>query len=249
MAVKPSPIKKTPPKHEQTGIGLKGDMEYPQNFAWQCRDGSTPWVVNNTKGNEFILVQHRSGSYWEMGSGGAFSLVASKNREDITFGKHVTYTTGAHDITVDGDSSVKTKGTRRVTTDGDSEQTTKGKSVVTAKSINMTAGEHIDMAGQSFTSKTKSALIQATDGAAVISAVGNAALSSKEGSAGIQAEAGAVTVAAGLSVSVKGNEVHISGAGGEIVMKEGKVYINSGRFQSPEQVWRGRPQGTITDEA
>jgi len=242
------PVKETPSQHSQTPQSMNGPVEYPNYFSFQDRCGNTPRFINNTRGNEFIMCQHRSGSYWELSPTGSFNIVASQNREDITFGKHVSYVTGAQDTTVDGDSSVKTNGTRRTTTNGNSEQTVKGDAAISAKSINMAASEGVDLAGQSFTAKTKSALIQATDGPVTLSAVGNAGLESTEGSVGLYSEVGAATIEAGMKISVKGNEVHISGAGGEVVMKQGKVYINSGVFEAPDQVWKGRPEGTQTSE-
>lgn len=242
------PVKETPSQHSQTPQSMNGNVEYPNYFTFQDRCGNTPWFINNTRGNEFIMCQHRSGSYWELSPTGSFNIVASQNREDITFGKHVSYVTGAQDTTVDGDSSVKTNGTRRITTNGNSEQSVKGDAAISAKSINMAASEGVDLAGQSFTAKTKSALIQATDGPVTLSAVGNAALSSKEGSVGIQSEVGAVTMESGWSISIKGNEVHIKGGGGEVVMKGGNVYINSGMFQEPKAVWRGREAGSEKHE-
>jgi uncharacterized protein (DUF2345 family) len=180
---------------------------------------------------------------------GAFKQVTSKNREDITFGKHISYVTGSNDVTVKGDSSLKTDGTRRVTTQGDSENTTRGKEILTAKSYNISVAQQVDIAGQSLTAKTKNILMQATDGPIALNAVGNSGLSSKEGSVGLSAETGAVTMEAGSKVSVKGKEVHLNGGGGEIVMKDGKCYINCGMVQAPKDVWIGREAGPVYVEA
>ena len=233
----------TIPTDQESKQGLKDKIEHPNYASWQTRTGLGPWFVNDTKGNEFILAQHRSGTHWEMTSTGAFKLVASKNREDITFGKQISYTTGANDSTIDGDSSVKTKGSRRITTDGNSEMTTKGKMAMSMKNLSILAGEFVDIAGQAFTAKTKSIVMQATDGPIALNAVGNAGLSSDEGSVGLYATTGAVTMEAGWKVSVKGKEVHINGGGGEIVMKDGKCYINCGLYQAPKDVWIGREAG------
>ena len=243
------PVNTTPPNHSESTSNLKDKVDHPNYFAWQTRSGNLPWFVSDSKGNEFMMAMHRTGTHWEMTASGAFKMVASKNREDVTFGKHVSYVTGAQDTTVKGDSSIKTEGTRRVTTNGDSEDTTKGKSVISAKSVNVTAAEQFDIAAQSLTAKTKSALIQATDGPASISAVGSATLSSEDGSVGMNAAGGAAVIQASMKVSVKGSEVHISGAGGEIVMQDGKVYINSGKFESPRQVWKGHNAGQQTTES
>lgn len=240
--------KQTPQKHAQSKDSQKDNVEYPNYAVWQTRSGNMPWFVSDTKGKEFMKCQHRTGTSWEMTADGRFKTTVSQNREDVTFGKHVSYVTGSQDTTVKGDSSIRTEGTRRTTTIGDNEDTTKGKSVISAKSVNVTAAEQFDIAAQSFTAKTKSTLIQATDGPATVSAVGSATLSSEEGSVGMNAAGGAAVIQASMKVSVKGSEVHISGAGGEVVMKDGKVYINSGQFQSPREVWKGHTAGKQTTE-
>jgi len=243
------PVKETPPQHSQTPQSIKGSVQYPNYFAFQDRCGNTPWFINNTRGNECMMVQHRTGSYWEFTPTGSFNLVASQNREDITFGKHVSYVTGAHDTTVKGDSSVKTEGSRRITTNGDSEQTTKGKSVLSAKSINVSVSEQFDVAGQSFTAKTKSTLLEATDGPVTMSAAGNAGMFSKEGSVALSAASGAIGLQALQKIALKGSEIHNIGGGGEIVMKDGKVFINCGIAQTPSAVWVDRPAGSQVREA
>jgi hypothetical protein len=249
MAKDEQPTKNTPPTHKESQTNAKSKVDYPNYAIWQTRSGNMPWHVSDTKGNEFIKCQHRTGSHWELTSSGAFKMVASKNREDITFGKHVSYVTGAQDTTVKGDSSTRTEGTRRTTTNGDDENTVKGKQVTTAKSVNVTAAEQFDIAAQSFTAKTKGMLMQATDGPVSVSAVGNATLSSSDGSVGLASESGAVTLDAGGKISAQASETHFNGGGGQIVMKGGKVYINCGNFEEPSSVWKGRPEGSTTTES
>lgn len=242
------PTKDTPNKHQESKSNAKDKVEYPNYAVWQTRSGHTPYHISDSKGNEFIKCQHRNGTHWEMTSKGTFKLVASKNREDITFGKHVSYVTGSYDITVKGASSTRTEGTRRTTTQGDEENSIKGKQVTTAKSVNVTAAEQFDIAAQSFTAKTKGMLMQATDGPATISSVGNATLSSSDGSVGLASESGAVTLDAGGKISAQGSETHLNGGGGQIVMKGGKVFINCNNFEDPSQVWIGRPEGSTETE-
>ncbi len=244
-----STTKETPKTQTESQSNAKNKVDYPNYAIWQTRSGNMPYFVSDTKGNEFIKSQHRSGTHWEMTADGRFKTVVSQNREDVTFGKHISEVTGSQDIRVKGDSSLRTEGTRRTTTVGDSEDTTKGKSVISAKSVNVTAAEQFDVAAQSFTAKTKSTLIQATDGPATVSAVGSATLSSQEGSVGMNAAGGAAVIQASMKVSVKGSEVHISGAGAEVVMKDGKVYLNSGQFEAPNQVWKGHNAGQQTTES
>ena len=242
------PRKQTSRTNAETTSNLKNRVNYPNYSAWQTRSGNVPYFVSDSKGNEFMMCMHRSGTHWEMTESGSFKLVASKNREDITFGKHVSYVTGAQDTTVKGDSSIKTYGTRRTTTNGNEENTVKGKQVVSAQSVSVTAAQHFDVSAQSFTAKTKGMLMQATDGPVSMSAVGNATLSSSDGSVGLASESGAITMDAGGKISGKASETHFNGGGGQIVMKGGKVYINCGNFEDPSDVWQGRPEGEMTEE-
>ena len=240
--------KKTPSKWQQPKDAHKSGGQYPNYFVWQTRTGNIPLRVDDTKGNESISMQHRSGSMIQFLPNGGIQTVASKGKTDTTFGQHRSLVTGAQDTTVRGDSSHKTEGSRRTTTNGDDENSVKGKSVTTAKSVSVTAGEHFDIAAQSFTAKTKSTLIQATDGPATVSAVGSATLSSKEGSVGMNASAGAAVMQASKEVAVKGSEVHMIGGSGQIAIKDGKVYINSGQAKQPQAVWTSRPEGSTTTE-
>jgi len=241
-----SPTKKTPATQSESKTNAKDEVVYPCYSIWQTRTGNVPWYVSDTKGNEFMKCQHRSGTHWEMNAKGTLKFVASKNREDITFGKHVSYTTGSQDSTVVGDSSIRTEGSRHVTTVGDSENTVKGKQVTTAKSVNITAGEHVDIAAQAgyfagdkgllLTSTNGPAALATTGGTASISSeTGTVAASSKSGStvlnAGeeIAAQAGnGFHVTGGPEVVVNGDEVHVKAGSAMIVMKEGKIFLNSG---------------------
>lgn len=243
-----APTRRTPPTQTEAETGQKRQIDYPNYSVWQTRSGNVPWFVSDTKGNEFIKVQHRTGTSWEMTHDGRLKLVTSMNREDITFGKQISYVTGSQDTHIEGDRSVLTYGSDRSTTHGDNEVSIKGKHITTAKSMNMMASEQFDVASQQVTVKSGSTLVQAADGPVTLSAKTNALLSSEEGSTAIISQQGAATIEAGMKVSVKGNEVHISGGGGEVVMKDGKVYINSSLYQSPEQVWSGKEQGGKSNE-
>jgi hypothetical protein len=242
------PTKKTPTSFNESKSTARENIEYPNYAVWQTRSGHLMYRVSDAKGKEFIQQQHRSGTGWEITKDGTFKTTISKNREDITFGKHVSYVTGAYDTTVKGDSSLRTEGTRRTTTEGDDETTVKGKSVTTAKSMNITAAEQFDIVAQSVTAKAKGMLFQSTDGPVTMSAVGDASLSSAEGSVGLSSKGGSVTVEAGSKVSVNSSETNLGGGGGQIVMKDGKVYINCGNFSEPRSVWKGRPEGQQQSE-
>ena len=75
--------KKTPPTQSESTSNLKKQVDYPNYHAWQTRSGNVPWFISDSKGNEFMLCQHRTGTQWEMTSDGRFKTVVSKNREDM----------------------------------------------------------------------------------------------------------------------------------------------------------------------
>jgi hypothetical protein len=241
-----SPLKETPPNHSESASNLKNKIDYPNYFSWQTRSGNLPWFVSDSKGNEFMMAMHRTGTHWEMTESGAFKFVASKNREDITFGKHVSYVTGAQDTTVKGDSSIKTDGSRRTTTNGNDENTVKGKSVVSAKSVNITAAEQFDVAAQSGTILgDKGFLMASTNGPAAIQTVnGGVSVVSENGTASVSSKNGSSVMNAGKEIAMKSGtginmlggpevvinadgEVHVKAGNAKFVMKDGKIYLNS----------------------
>jgi hypothetical protein len=265
-----SPTKQTPPTQRESKTNSKDQVEYPNYSCWQTRAGNTPWFVSDTKGNEFMKCQHRSGTHWEMNAKGAFKLVASKNREDITFGKHVSYTTGSQDSTVVGDSSIRTEGSRHVTTVGDSEYTVKGKQVTTAKSFNVTAGEQIDMAAQAgFFAGDKGLMLTSPNGpAALYTSGGTASVSSETGTVALSSKGGSATLNAGKEIAAKagngfhvnggpeivvnGDEVHVKAGSAMMVMKDGKIYLNSGGAKTakePSAVVTSKPAQPVTPES
>lgn len=233
--------KNTPPTWPESNDVNKSGHEYPNYFLWHTRTGHVPIRVDDTKGNETVSYEHRSGTKLTFMPNGGMKLVANYGRIDVTYGQNRSVTTGAKDETVRGDSSLRTEGTRRETNEKDVEQSTKGKFVSTAQSYNMSAGEHFDIAAQSAALKTKNGLtMESGDGPVSITGKGSATLQSKGGgSVGMDAVSGSAILQAAFDVAVKGQEVHIKGGGAEVVLKDGKVYINSGMAKDPSAAWKG----------
>jgi len=238
--------KKTPPKWQQPPDANKSGGQYPNYFVWQTRTGNIPLRVDDTKGNESISMQHRSGSMIQFLPNGGIQTVASKGKTDVTFGQHRSLVTGAQDTTVRGHSSHKTEGSRRTTTNGDKEDTVKGKQVSSCKSLNMTCAEQFDIAAQAgYIAGDKGLLLTSPNGPAALATTGGtASVSSETGTAAISSKGGSTTINAGKEIAAKagngfhvnggpevvvnGNEVHVKAGSAMIVMKEGKIYLNSG---------------------
>lgn len=232
--------KETPSSHdESTDVNKSGHNN--NYFLWQTRSGHIPLRVDDTKGNESISTEHRSGSKMSFLPDGSTKFVSSYGHINITYGQYRSIVTGAQDITVRGSSSLRTEGTRRETNEKDVEQSTKGKFVSTAESYNMSAGKQFDIAAQSAALKTKNGItIESGDGPISMTGKGSATLQSKGGgSVGMDAASGSAIIQAAFDVAIKGQEVHIKGGGAEIVLKDGKVYINSGQAKEPSAAWKG----------
>jgi hypothetical protein len=232
--------KETPPTfNEKTDTNKSGhDHNY---FCWQTRCGHVPIRVDDTKGNESVSYEHRSGTKLSFLSDGSMKMLANFGRNDTTYGEHRSVVTGAHDATYRGDSSTRTEGKRTETNEKDVEQATKGKFVSTAESYNMSAGKQFDIAAQSAALKTKNGItIESGDGSISMTGKGSATIQSKGGgSVGMDAASGSAIIQAAFDVAIKGQEVHIKGGGAEIVLKDGKVYINSGQAKEPPAAWKG----------
>lgn len=239
--------KETPSEWQQPKEINKGGNEYPNYFIWQTRTGNIPLRVDDTKGNESVAIAHRSGSGIQFLPNGGTQFISNYGHTQITYGQSRKIVTGAQDETVHGDSSVRTKGTRRITNEKDVEESTAGKVVSTAQSYNMSAGKHFDIASQSAAFKTKNGItMDSGDGPISLTGKGSTTLESQGGgSVGISSSQGSAVVQGLIAVAVKGNEVHIKGGGAEVVLSDGKVFINSGVAKDPKDVWKA--QSTPTD--
>lgn len=233
--------RETPPTWKEPDDPNKSGFEYPNYTIWHTRDGAPVLRVDSTKGSESVSIEGRGGTGIHFLTNNGMKLVANYGRTDITYGQHRSVVTGAHDATYKGDSSTKTVGIRRINNQKDVEESTGGKFVSTAKSYNMSAGEHFDIAAQSAALKTKNGItIESGDGPISMTGKGSATLQSKGGgSVGMDAVSGSAVIQAAFDVAVKGQEVHIKGGGAEVVLKNGKVYINSGESKEPSAAWKG----------
>lgn len=235
------PKKTTPPSHDENQDPNKKGHDH-NYFLWQTRSGHIPLRVDDTKGNESISMEHRTGSKISFLADGSTKFVSNYGRVDITYGQHRSVTTGAHDSTHRGDSSTRTEGTRRETNEKDYEQSTAGKHVSTADSYSMSAKEGFHVAAKDLTIKADSGTIETGKGPIALTGKGTVSMISQGSSVGIGSETGSVGVKAKLDVSTEGREVHISSTGGaRIVFKGNEVHINGISAVKPEELqpWNG----------
>lgn len=222
--------KETPPTWPESNEVNKSGHEYPNYFLWQTRTGHVPIRVDDTKGNETVSYEHRSGTKLTFMPNGGMKLVANYGRIDVTYGQNRSVTTGAKDETVRGDSSLRTEGTRRETNDNNFESVTNGKYVgAVGGSYSMAVGEGFNLAAEETTFKTdKGMTFESGNGPASFTGKGGVSITSKESSVLLSSETKSAGVSASDKAAIKGKETHISNTGGaRIVLKGGNVYINS----------------------
>ena len=130
----------TPEKWDSPKDAREKGGEYPNYWVRKTRSGHV-LMFDDTKENEHITLQHRSGSMIQLMPDGGFQIVSHNGRYDVTFGENRIKVTGAQDVTVDGDASYKTKGNYTATTYGDPATTIKGKQTGTAKNKSTTIAE------------------------------------------------------------------------------------------------------------
>ena len=65
------------------------------------------FIMDDSEGNESVTLQHRSGSAVQMMPDGAVHITAHNSLYTVVFGENRMTVTGAHDITVKGDCSLR----------------------------------------------------------------------------------------------------------------------------------------------
>lgn len=137
------PRDKTPNSWDSPPDSREKGSEYPNYWVRKTRSGHV-FMLDDTKENEHITLQHRSGTMIQLMPDGGFQIVSHKGRYDVTYGENRIKVTGSQDTTVDGDHSTKVKGNQNSTVYGDQVSSIRGHSVMTAKSENKVIAEHSD---------------------------------------------------------------------------------------------------------
>jgi hypothetical protein len=129
--------KKTPKKFKvaKDNRSQEGAGQYPYYFCWKSRSGHTI-SMDDSKGNETVTIQHRTGTAIQMMKDGALHITAHNSRYDVTFGENRMTISGAQDITVKGDASLRVYGDYNVTCHKDYNLTVMGNLNITAKNKN-----------------------------------------------------------------------------------------------------------------
>jgi hypothetical protein len=221
--------KETPPEFETPKDPREQGGEYPNYWVRKTRSGHVI-MLDDSKDNEHMTFQHRSGSMLQFLPDGGIQSVANKGRYDTTFGENRVKITGSHDVKVDGSASYKTEGQFNQTVYGDSTVSVKGDSINTSKTQNTLVANQYDVAAGSMTFASQSGTTITSKGAMSITGKGTSAIGSTEGATVVGAYTNAVlTSKDGTKVETKNGPVEVTNNQAQIKFEGQYVYINSGR--------------------
>lgn len=132
-----NPGKTTPKKYDvnKDPRSEKGSGEYPNYWSYKSRSGNNI-MVDDSKGNETVTIQHRSGTAIQMHPDGALHITAHNSKYEVIFGENRMTITGAQDITVKGDASLRVYGDYNVTCHKDYNLTVLGDFNMTSRNLN-----------------------------------------------------------------------------------------------------------------
>lgn len=116
--------------------------EYPRNKVMETVNGHMI-EIDDTDGSERILIQHTSGSFFEIHPDGSVVL-KSKDRYTVTAGDDSMYVAGNVNITCDGNANIMSNANTTIFTAGLTNIISGGSATITAPAITL-AGGTIDL--------------------------------------------------------------------------------------------------------
>lgn len=217
---------KTVPRYKQMKDAREnqGAMQYPQYTMHRTRDQSV-WIVDSSKDNEHITIQHRSGSMIQFQPDGGVQFISHNGEHKTVFGELRTMVTGAEDHHVKGDSSIKTYGDRNETTEGGRYVSTGWAHVDVAQSMNGMYEKQWDVSADSASHGTKSDYSLAVGGATQIKSQGPLNLGSHASGTQLHGETG-VGIHSSFNATIESNGITSVLAKGYAAMDGNPVFIN-----------------------
>lgn len=189
----------------------EGAGKYPNYWSMKDRSGNN-LSMDSTKGNESMVMQHRSGSSIEFMPDGALHITAHNSKYEVIFGEDRMTISGAQDITIKGDASLRVYGDYNVTCHKNYNLTVMGDYNFTSKNLNRHIRGDMDTQAKNVNKKVEGSINYQSHGAASYVSKGATTIASQGdkafigGSAGVHA---AVTNEGDMSFfNQKGNMFH-----------------------------------------
>ena len=120
---------------DEDARGMEGGGQYPNYWSHKTRSGHN-FIMDDSKGNETITIQHRSGTAIQMRPDGGMLLTTHNGKYEVVLGEERVTISGASDITVKGDTSLRCYGDYNVTVHKDYNLTVLGNMNMTCKNLN-----------------------------------------------------------------------------------------------------------------
>jgi hypothetical protein len=175
-----NPGKTTPKKYSvaKDPRSEKGAGEYPHYWSYKTRSGHN-FVMDDSKGNETVTIQHRSGTAIQMHPDGALHITAHNSKYEVTFGENRMTITGAQDITVKGDASLRVYGDYNVTCHKDYNLTVLGDFNMTSRNLNRHIRGNMDTQAKNKNTKLEGSYSKIAHGAITSVAKGSQTIASQ----------------------------------------------------------------------
>ncbi len=165
--INPNQERKKTPKKYKVAKDNRSEQEagkYPYYFSWKSRSGHT-FQMDDSKGQETVTIQHRSGSAIQMRSDGSVHFTTHNGKYEVVFGEDRISVSGAQDITVKGDASLRVYGDYNVTCHKDYNLSVMGNLNITAKNKNQHIRGNKDTQMKNETKKIEGTSFKQTGGA------------------------------------------------------------------------------------
>jgi hypothetical protein len=226
--------------------------KYPNYYSHKTRSGHT-FMMDDSNGAEHVTMQHRSGSMVQFLPDGCVQIVCCNGLYNIIFAEHRVLVTGAQDIVVQGDASLKIDGNYNVSVKGDTNLTVEGNFNVTAKNLNQTILGNIDTIAKNKTDKIEGSITSQSTGATSIASDAGMMLSSGDslgivgenqvgiasnGSELMMKSAGKMSILGKSAVAMRadGGKFSITSSGDVAIDADGTVKIMEGAADAPDDV-------------
>jgi hypothetical protein len=214
---------------------MEGGGTYPNYYSHKTPSGHT-FQMDDSKGNETVTIQHRSGSAIQFKPDGSVSYTTHNGKYEVVFGEDRITVSGAQDITVKGDASLRVYGDYNVTAHKNYNLTVMGDYNVTAKNLNRAIRGNMDTEAKNVNKRVEGSSTYNTMGAHAIVAKGNMTMASR----------GAKTYIGGGS----GLHMHVPNKGDVTIKSEqGDMYMETKQGKFDGQFSDGTNKVSMTADA
>jgi hypothetical protein len=158
--------------------GMEGGGQYPNYWSHKTRSGHN-FIMDDSKGNETITIQHRSGSAIQFRPDGGVHYTTHNGKYEVVFGENRITVSGAQDITVKGDASLRVYGNHNVTVHKDYNLTVLGNMNVTSKNLNRSIRGNMDTTAKNINKRVEGSSTYNSGGAHSVVSKGNMTVASR----------------------------------------------------------------------